>query len=537
MKKLIYIALSITLLSCAKHLKNEGIKIFKYNESAGITSLDPAFAKDQANIWAVNQIFNGLVQFDSALTIKPSIASRWEIAENGTLYTFHLRNDVFFHDDACFLSGKGRRVVAADFVYSFNRLLDEKVASPGMWVFNNVKQGSFKAVNDSTFQLSLKSAFPPFMGLLCMKYCAVLPVEAVKYYGNNFSRHPVGTGPFVFKLWKEGVKLVLLKNEHYFEFENGKRMPFVDAVNVSFVIDKQTAFLEFVKGNLHFISGIDASYKDELLTPAGELNPKHKDHIYMVKQPYLNTEYLGFMIDESSDVYKMSPLKDKRIRQAINYGFDRAKMMAYLRNNIGKPALNGMVPLGVPGFNGKCSYGFSYNPDKSRQLLADAGYPNGNGLPIIKMSTTSSYLDICNYIQHELSQVGIKVEVDVTPPGSLREMIANSKISFFRGSWIADYADAENYLSLFYSKNFCPKGPNYTHFSNAEFDGLYEKSLYETNDSLRYSYYQAMDKMIMEESAIVPLYYDEVLRFIRKGVHGLGCNPMNLLEIKHVKLD
>ncbi|MEI7596925.1 MAG: ABC transporter substrate-binding protein [Bacteroidota bacterium] len=524
--------------SCSSKLDYSDKKIFKYNESAGITSLDPAFAKDQANIWAVNQLFNGLVQFDSALNIKPCIAKSWLISDSGKVYTFYLRKDVYFHKNECFSNKDStRKVVASDFVYSFNRLLNEKVASPGVWVFNNVEKNGFKALNDTTFQIVLKGSFPPFMGLLCMKYCSVVPKEAIENQENNFARNPVGTGAFCFKMWKEGVKMVLLKNKNYFEYDGANRLPYLDAVNISFVIDKQTAFLEFIKGNLDFISGIDASYKDELLTPQGLLNPKYSNKVYLIKQAYLNTEYLGFLMDDSLDIVKSSPLKDKRIRQAINFGFDRVKMMAYLRNNIGKAAVNGMIPRGMPSFDENKMYGYSYKPDKSRALLEEAGYPGGVGLPEIKLSTTASYLDICNYIQHELSQVGIKLIVDVTPPGSLREMIATSKMNFFRGSWIADYADAENYLSLFCTNNFCPKGPNYTHFSSKEFDKLYELSFSEVNDSLRYTYYQKMDSIIMSEAAVVPLYYDEVLRFIRKNIKGLGSNPMNLLDLKKVMKD
>lgn len=529
----------ILLVSCKGDMKPpENKTVFKYNESAGITSLDPAFAKDQANIWATNQIFNGLVQLDDDLKILPCIAKSWKISEDGLVYTFILRDDVFFHNNEGFKNGKGRRVKASDFVYSFNRIVDEKIASPGAWVFNNIRNDSsffFKALNDSTLSIELKQTFPPFLGLLSMQYCSVVPKEVVEYYGKDFRKHPVGTGPFYFKMWKEGVKLVLLKNDNYFEFDADNQLPYLDAVSISFIIDKQSVFLEFVKGNIDFLSGIDASYKDELLTNIGELNPKHKDKFQLITQPYLNTEYLGFLMDTTNSELRKNPLKKKKIRQAINYGFDRKKMMRYLRNNIGTPANNGFIPKGMPSFNEELVKGYSYNPDKARQLLAEAGYPNGEGLPEISIATNSSYLDLCNYIQSQLTEIGMKVKIDVNPPATLREMVAQSKLPFFRASWIADYPDAENYLSLFYSKNFCPAGPNYTHFSNAKFDELFEKSQFEVNDSIRYSYYQQMDKIIIEEAPVVVLYYDQVLRFAQKNIEGLGSNPMNLLSLKRVR--
>jgi len=530
------------LISCGERNHNNKHKtVFRYNESAGLTSLDPAFAKDQATIWVANQMFNGLVQLDDYLKVKPCIAKSWNISEDGLLYTFILRDDVFFHEHRIFGNDKGRRVTASDFVYSFNRIISKSTASPGAWVFNNVQDSiegtrfGFKAPNDTTFLISLKKSFPPFLSLLSMPYCSVLPKEIVEYYGNDFRKHPVGTGPFKFKMWKEGVKLVLVKNPYYFEKEGNEQLPYLDAVAVSFIGDKQSAFLEFIKGNLDFISGIDPSYKDELLTRKGELNPRYKHKFKMQSQPYLNTEYLGFLLDKTKNRNSDFVYSNKKIRQAINYGFDRKKMIAYLRNNIGTPGIYGFIPKGMPSFDSAYIRGYHYNPVKALKLLEEAGYPNGIGLPEITLCTTSAYLDICKYIQHQLAEINIKMNIDIHQPATLREMIAQSKISFFRGSWIADYPDAENYLSLFYSKNFTPKGPNYTHFSDKEYDILYEKSQTEMNDSIRFIYYQKMDALIIEESPVIILYYDQVLRFYQNNITGLTGNPMNLLTLKKVK--
>ncbi|HNW88414.1 MAG TPA: ABC transporter substrate-binding protein [Bacteroidales bacterium] len=529
------------VLSCGNTKKKDETRtVFRYNESAGISTLDPAFAKDQAHIWVCNQLYNGLVQPDDSMHIMPCIAKSWNVSEDGLNYTFILREDVFFHDDTVFPSGKGRRVVAADFVYSFGRILDDKIASPGVWIFDDVArdgsgQGCFAAPDDTTFIITLKKAFPPFLSLLEMIYCSVIPKEAVEFYGKDFRSHPVGTGPFMLKMWKENQRLILVKNKNYFEKENGQQMPYLDAVSVSFVVDKQSAFLEFVRGNLDFMSGVAPSYVDELISKKGELNEKYKDRINLHVQPYLNTEYLGFLVDETLPENKNNPLLKKEVRQAINYGLDRQKMIKYLRNSLGTPGIYGMVPVGMPYLDTTKVKGYSYDPDKSRALLAEAGFPNGKDLPEIILSTTSSYLDLCQFLQSQLGEIGIKIKVDVNPPATLREMIAKSKISFFRASWIADYPDMENYLALFYSKNFCPKGPNYTHFSDAEFDRLFEVARRTTDDSLRSILYTQMDNIIMEEAPVLILYYDMVLRFTQKNISGLGSNPMNLLTLKRVR--
>jgi len=299
-------------------------------------------------------------------------------------------------------------------------------------------------------------------------------------------------------------------------------LPFLDAVAITFIKDKQSAFLQFIQGNLDFISGIDASYKDEILTNTGELQDKYKNKVNLQSQPYLNTEYLGFLMEEPI------PLK---VRKAINYGFDREKMLRFLRNNIGTAAINGFIPLGLPSFSEDLE-GYNYNPEISKGLIAESQFDLNTE---IVLSTTSSYLDLCEYIQNQLAEIGLNIKVDVNPPSSHRQMVATSKLPFFRGSWIADYPDAENYLSLFYSNNFCPNGPNYTHFKNEEFDKLYEQALSEIDNKSRIILYQKMDKIIIENAVVVPLYYDRVLRFTTNNISGLNSNAMNLLDLKRVR--
>lgn len=527
---------TLILFACSSSYDNSDKTIFRYNEAAGISSLDPAFAKDLANIWACNQIYSGLVKLNDDLQIEPSIAKSWTISDDAMTYTFLLRNDVYFHNNDVFENGNGRRVNASDFEYSFNRIVDANLASPGLWVFNNVENidghYSFVAINDSVFQIKLNKPFPAFLGILAMQYCAAVPHEAVNFYRIDFRQNPVGAGPFMLKLWKEGTKMVLVKNENYYEKDGNSQLPYLDAISITFLIDRQSAFLHFIQGNLDLMSGIDASYKDELLTIRGELKSKYLGKINMISQPYLNTEYLGILVDE--DVV-FSPLKLKAIRQAINYGFDREKMMKYLRNNIGEPGLRGIIPRGLPSYDNDKNYGYTYDPDKARKLLTEAGFPNGEGLPPIKLSTNAEYLDLCEYIQYALNEIGFDIQIDVNPPAALRELKAQAKLAFFRASWIADYPDAENYLSMFYSNNFCPNGPNYTHFKNEEFDRLYEESLAETDDSTRFKMYSIMDSLIMDESPVVILYYDQVLRFVQPTIEGLGSNAINLLDLTRVK--
>ncbi len=531
---LLFIIFFISGISCNEAAKNTK-KVFRYNETTGIATLDPAFAKNQSIMWAVHQLYNTLVEVDSNLNIVPSLAKKWEVSNNRKTYTFLLRQDVFFHDDPAFENGVGRKMTAQDVVFSLQRIMDKKTASSGAWIFNNrvdtVKP--FVALNDSVFQLNLLRPFHPIMGILSMQYCSIVPKEVVERYGKDFRRHPCGTGPFKFYLWEEGQALVMHKNEKYWERDAAaKVLPYIDAVQVSFFDNKATEFLQFRQGKLSFINDIDASFKDEILTKNGELRTEWKDKLQLHKHAYLNTEYLGILVDEDNELVKQSPTKIKAIRKAINYCINRKQLMMYMRNSIGVPAESGFVPGGLPSKNAELVKGYEYNPVKARSLLREAGFTNGNNLPSTKLLTIPVYADIGSFIARQCEEAGIKVQVEVVQKSLLLEQTSKSKALFFRASWIADYPDAENYLAVFYSKN--PAPPNYTRYKNINFDALYEQALLETNDSVRYALYRQMDQMVMNDAPVVPVWYDMVIHLVNNKVSGWQPNALNLLELRRV---
>ena len=530
------------LLGCTTSKTENGNKqVFSYNEMNGLSSLDPAAASNFENIWPVNQIFNGLLQLDDSLNVVPAIASSYSISADRKIYTFRLRNDVFFHDDACFENGRGRKVLAKDFVYSFNRLFDSKVSS-AIALLENIDRSEqnnfqgFKAINDSTLEIYLKQPFSAFVSVLTMKFFSVLPEEAVENYKQDFRRHPVGTGPFKFKLWEEGTKLILLKNDNYFEFDTQKnRLPYLDAVTVSFIKDRESAFMELLNGKFDMLSGADAFNINEILDKEGNLRELYQKKFYLQKHTFLKTDYIGILVDENLAQVKNSPLKLKQVRQAINYAFDRDKLIKYLRNNIGEPAHAGFIPKGSRSYDTNTVKGYYYDPDKVKQLLAEAGFPGGKGLPEMILHITDNYKEQAEFIQSQLAENNIYLQLSVEKPSILRQAVNSSEYNLFKKSWFCDYADEENFMSLFYSRNFVPKGVNFFRYKNASLDSLYEQILIEKDEVLKVSMFQKMDRLIIEDAPIIPLYYDEVIRLVNHKVSGLGNNAMNLLNLKTVK--
>lgn len=531
LRLLVYSLIFLVCCACApKEHDYEGITVFRYNQQNPITSLDPAFAKSQNNMWAVNHLFNGLVALDDSLHVVPSIAKSWEISENGKDYRFTLRRDIYFHNDPCFSNSLGRIVDASDVVFSFERILSEEINSPGSWIFSDkvdtVKP--FEAINDSTFVLHLSRPFTPTLGILTMQYCSVLPIEIYAFYDNDVRNHPVGTGPYKLKRWEEGQALFLEKNEHYFE----KDMPKVDIIKTNFIPDRQIAMLELKNGKIDFISGLESSFINDVLDKEGNLKASQSSLLQLVKTPYLNTEYLGINMEMAS---QDSPLGNKLIRQALNYAIDKEEMLLTLRNSVGTAAQSGFYPKGLPSFDEKITPGYTYNSEMAKKLIDSAGYASPSDVPTIPLFTNTEYLDLCTFIAKQWSLIGLDVKIEVMETAVLREGMRSASISFFRASWIADYPDEESFLTMFYSKN--PAPPNYTRFNNPQFDILYEEATQETINQKRYDLYRAMNEIIIEEAPVVFLFYDESAVFLRKEVGDYTNNALNMLEVKRISIN
>ncbi|MFQ3576318.1 MAG: ABC transporter substrate-binding protein, partial [Cytophagales bacterium] len=438
--------------------------------------------------------------------------------------------------------GKGREVTADDFVYSFKRIVDPSTASTGQWIFNGkvlfntlgkLSDSSFVAVDKYTLKIKLQQPFPPFIKLLSMPYAYVVPKEAIEKYGKDFRSNPVGTGPFIFKSWEEGSSLILTKNQNYWKKdENGVNLPYLDAVQISFITDENMAFINFSQGKLDFLSGINENSRDMILDSDGNVKSEFSHQFKVQKLLYLNTEYLGFQMDSSKYEDKNHPLLNKKVRQALNYAIDKQEMVTFLRNGLGIPGEAGFVPHPIL-FKHKLR-GYAYNPEKASNLLKEAGFFNKKVK--LQLYTTAPYKQISEYLQKSWSKIGVEVEIIVNQNATHREMANNGILNFFRGSWVGDYVDEENYLAVFYGKNLSPAGPNKTRFVNKNFDLLYEQAITESDPDRREDIYLKMDKIIIDECPVIVLYYDELVRLAQNNVVGLETNPMNMLFLEKVNI-
>ena len=514
--------------------------VFHYNEDESVTTLDPAYVKSQSEIWIVSQIFNGLVDLNPQLQVVPALSDHWEISEDKKIYTFHLRRDAQF----CFPDYGGkvthRRVNSRDVAFSLSRIADHQSASPGAWIFadkidSNLSQ-VFVPLNDTVFQIHLLRPVASLLNLLATNYGFIVPVEYKSTEKSVLARNPIGTGPFYLKRWEEQIKLVLRKNEIYHEKDSaGISLPYLDAINVSFVKNKQTAFMQFLAGSYDFFNGLESSFKDELLTTDAQLKPKYNERLKTLITPFLNTEYIGCYLGNQPG--QVNYLQDVHLRKALELSVDKKAIVQFFRNGLGTPGEYGFVP---PQLNPNLNSGLTDSKTSSKQdakaEFALSEYSKMKVKPVITLSTTADYLDMMVYLQEAWSRIGINIKVDIQTGGMLRQLRNEGKLMLFRGSWIADYPDAENYLACFYQKFLSPNGPNYTHFVDADFDALYEAIESGGSEDRLDDIFRA-NLRLMSQVPVIPLYYDKSIRLMHPWVKGLGNDVTNRLPLKRVKIE
>lgn len=552
MKYFLILISSILLFSCTK--QKTGEKIFKYNSSQGIENLDPVMCSNYDSGWPLQQMCEGLVTYSKDMHLEDLLASSHKISDDGLIYTFIIHKGIFFHDNPCFPGGKGREVKAADFKFCFERVCDPRTKTRGAWVFRDRIQGALEYLNsikenkfdvkeitgircpdDTTLTITLKQPFAPFLSILTMPYGFVYPKEAVEFYKDNFGYNPVGTGPYRFVKWDPDKELVMEKNPAYHEKNKiGEPLVYLDGIKITFTKSSETAFLDFTDGKLDYYDP-SPEVLSQITDEQGKLKPDYDFDI--VKQPWLNTVYLAIQLDRSMPGGVNNILSEnKKLRQAINYAIDREKLIKYVLKFRGIPGTNGPIPVGMPGFSPDV-IGYSFDKQKAAELLTEAGYPGGKGLSLkLTVSNDDTQKLIGETVQAQLKDIGIDVQLDFMQASTLRSSQVGGELAFWRANWGADYFDPENFMALLYSKNKTPNGPNYTHYSNPKVDELYDMAMKETNFEKRKQMYIEAQKIVLDDSPWIILYYNEIIYLKNKRVQDMYIDGLNTMILKHAKI-
>lgn len=557
------------LLSCREPGRPEGTLrpasgnktyggIFRVNETGELSSLDPVRINDVSSAHIAENIYDNLVSFDENLNLIPSLAKRWTVSDDGLTYTYYLRSDAFFHDNVCFANGKGRRVTAHDVEYSFTRVCDARTLTKGFDYFRGKVVGAdayyawsrssdttktrryvegFSVVDDTTFQIRLTAPFAPFENIPALTAMGIHPREAVDYYGIDFSQHPVGSGPFIFRHWHPDRECFLERNPRYWQIDDdGNRLPYLEGVRFTFLKDDKIQMLEFADGNLEESYRIATEFFPEMVDD--QKKPKGKwSKFTLLHVPAVSTQFYGMVTTDPV-------FRDKRIRQAFSYAIDRRRIIRYvLKGQAYSPAEHGLVPPAMPGYSQDSVKGYTFDPVMARKLLAEAGYPNGQGFPKVTLQLNAGggrNVSVAEAIQGMLEEV-LNIRIALTQVEFARhlEAIDNGQAHFFRLGWIGDYPDPETFLNLWYGK-LVPKDPsipsplNSVRYRNPKFDELFEKALRETNRPARMALYAEAERVAMADAPMLMIFHDEDYRFIQPYVKGYRNNAMDKRQYKYV---
>jgi peptide/nickel transport system substrate-binding protein len=514
-------------------------------EPEEVRSLDPTRAGgDEISFHVAMNIYDGLIEYDPELNLRPALAERWEISPDGLEYTFHLRRGVRFHDDPAFPGGKGREVVADDVKYSIMRIADKKNNSVGWWAFEGLIEGidefregrardvaGFQVPDPFTLRIRLTQPFGPFLYRIASGYGFVVPREAVEKYGPDFFQHPVGTGPFRFVSWTPNQEVVLERNPKYWDVDkDGTRLPYIDRIEVKLILDAKSGFLNFDTGKLDQIEPIPLEFWTTVFDDQRQLKGKYMK--YQVAQVIeMSTDYYGFNL--GMEPWKSHP----EVRQAANYALDREKIIKFVLRGRDLPAYE-VIPPSMPGYDTLDYY--RYDPARARELLAKAGFPDGKGLPplTLQLNSGGTINDlVAEAIQNQLSAVGFKVNLLRLAWPQHLETTENGKASFFRLGWVCDYPDGENMLTNFDDRGFSPAGNNLTHYSNPEFQRLYEEALGTTDHDSSLALYKRAQDIVMKDAPMLFLYHRSRVHLLQPYVRGYTAQGISLRLAKYVWLD
>ncbi|PWJ36109.1 ABC transporter substrate-binding protein [Sediminitomix flava] len=523
--------------------------VFKLNESEYIKTLFPHSIVDIYSYRVASQIYEGLFKFNSkTLEVENGLVDSYELDDSQTLYTFYLKKNAFFHDDACFEGGKGREVTASDIEYCFNLLSTPSRINQNFHLFDHVVKGArefyqakrekvegpskvegIKVVNDHTIQIELERPNSMFLYNLARPGAFIFPKEAFELYGEDMRTKSVGTGPFKLASVDEDISIILRKNENYYGVDElGNELPFLDGIHMTFVKDKKIEFLKFQNNELHMMYRVPTDFLIEVL---------ENDSYLIDRSPEMSTQYLA--INNAHEVFE-----DINVRKAFSFAVDRKRILEFVLSGEGyKEGVNGVTPPAFKSYDIDNIDGYNYSPDSARIYLKKAGFPNGKGFPKITLDLNTegdNYRNVAVELEKQIKlNLNVDVEIKISPISQIIDKSMSGNYQLLRLAWVADYPSPENYLWAFYSKtlpeNIAEKSyPNMTRYKNAEFDQFYEKALLASSNKEAFDYFMKAEKVLMKDAPVIVLWYDEGYRILQPNVRNLVNNPIQYRDFSRV---
>ena len=523
--------------------------LFRMNIGEQTRSIFPHGIVDASADNLMNQVYEGLMQFDPVTEkTEPALAENFTVSPDGMTYTFHLRKGIRFHDDPVFANGKGREVKAADVVYCFTKLC-EKSPHNQLYTFvidlikgahEHYDSGTdepvegIRALDDYTVQFTLEYPSPTFLSILTLPCGWIFPKELYQYK-DEINSWCIGTGPFMARTIKINDVVILERNKNYWRHDQyGNQLPYLDAIKCNYVSEEERQLELLRKGSLDLIFHVPYEKMTSLQTEATS-NPGEV-HFTIKSIPAMRVEYYG--LQNRGTIFN-----NENVRKALNYAIDRQYLVDSILFGFAEPGVHGIVPPAMPGYPADSVHGYTYQPEKARQLLREAGYADGSDFPVLTLQINdgnNTVIKVADAVQRMITDcLNITVELSVLPRQRHYEQIENGKVDLWRDGWIADYANPENFLQLFYGE-LVPEDSvkasylNTARFKDNVFDKYYEKSLRESDPQIRMEDYWHADQELINRAAVIPLYYENWTWLVNKKVKNLDLSGIGLLDLSKV---
>lgn len=559
------LAFALCLSACKQHLIHHTLRAamgeplyggtYRINMLRGNPNgLDPVLITSKLADDIALQVFDRLITFDSLLQPKPELARWWDISPDGLRYIFHLRTEVRFHDDPSFPNGRGRLMTAHDVVYSLVRACDPCARTTAFWVFKDKVRGAtayytarargdttvtkpegIYALDDSTVVIELERPYAPFLLQLANAFACIVPHEAVERYGENFFRHPVGTGPFRLAWWIDDYGMLLVRNPHYWQRDRwGNQLPYLDSILITFVKDDKIQLRQFLDGQLDECTAIPAELFDVIIDPRTQrLRPGFRCSLQV--RPALLTWFIDFNC-------AVPPFSDPRLRQALSWAIDRERIVRFvLRNSPHSPALYGITPPVIQGYDISQINGYTFDPLRARQLFEQTAFAKGGQREIVlHVYPEPRLLLVAEAVQAMLVEhLGIRVRIEIVQLAQFLDMAERGQFRMWGTRWYGDYPDIENFLSLFDGRLVpddpnAPSYPNSTRYRNTEVSRLLEQAAAQLSLEQRLPLYADAECRIMHDAPAIMLFYENHYRLLQPSVRNYPLDAMARPVLKYV---
>ena len=513
----------------------------------GIGSLFPQSVTAETEGLVVSQIHECVFRLDSkTLEVIPGLAKKWETSADGKTITFHLIKGAHFQDDKCYLDGKGPEITSKDIKFTYQLLCtnqpsnllfetifkDRLAGANDFFAKKTTTLSGIKISNDTTFSLELVSQSSSFLKLLAHPAASIINEIAYKAYGANLKN---GAGPFMYNSASDKDKTVLTKNPTYYAKDSaGCTLPYLDTVVLLMPESIEDGLSLYETHKLDLVNTLPSLRVKEVVE-------KHLQE-FVSDPPKSLLQHEAEMV---SQFYvfntKQKPFDNVKVRQAINYAIDKEKLVDNVLQGQAIGAANyGITPNTFIGYDIKKIHGYTYDLKKAKQLLKEAGYPDGKGFPEVKVlinSGNSRNSNVIVELQKQLKEnLNINVSFESLPNVQKYDLQMHGKADIYRDAWVADYSSPESFLSLFLGEgvpadNNEKSYPNTSRYQNPLYDSYFKKGRDSNIKDSSYANFMKAEQLLMNDAVIIPLWYEGSYRLLSNNVKGFDLNAMRYYDL------